>query len=273
MIHEKIDVRNGGSMEYAALYTYILDDSPEIGISKRPAVIVCPGGGYGMTSDREAEIIAMQFCAMGYHAAVLRYSVAPARFPAAFLELGKAVQTMRQNAEKWHVDPERTVICGFSAGGHMAGSYGTFWAEDWAGQALGADREQLRPNGMILSYPVITSGSYAHADSFKNLLGDEYEAKKESLSLEKHVNENVPRTFLWHTAEDDCVPVQNSLLYAAELAAHHIPVELHIFEKGGHGLSLGSRLTCNKDGYGLNPTCGKWLDLVHTWMENWLLEG
>ena len=155
----------------------------------------------------------------------------------------------------------------------MAGSYGTFWAEDWAGQALGADREQLRPNGMILCYPVITSGSYAHADSFKNLLGDEYEAKKESLSLEKHVNENVPRTFLWHTAEDDCVPVQNSLLYAAELAAHHIPVELHIFEKGGHGLSLGSRLTCNKDGYGLNPACGKWLDLVHTWMENWLLEG
>ena len=273
MIHEKIDVRNGGSMEYAALYTYILDDSPEIGISKRPAVIVRPGGGYGKTSDREAENIAMQFCAMGYHAAVLRYSVAPARFPAAFLELGKAVQTMRQNAEKWPGDPERIVICGFSAGGHMAGSYGTFWAEDWAGQALGADWEQLRPNGMILCYPVITSGSYAHADSFKNLLGDEYEAKKESLSLEKHVNENVPRTFLWHTAEDDCVPVQNSLLYAAELAAHHIPVELHIFEKGGHGLSLGSRLTCNKDGYGLNPACGKWLDLVHTWMENWLLEG
>ena len=100
MIHEKIDMRNEGSMEYAALYTYLLDNSPEIGIENRPVVIICPGGGYGMTSDREAEIVAMQFCAMGYHAAVLRYSVAPARFPAALLELGKAVRTMRQNAAK-----------------------------------------------------------------------------------------------------------------------------------------------------------------------------
>lgn len=272
MIHEKIDMRKEGSMEYAALYTYILEDSPEIGIHKRPVVIICPGGGYEMTSDREAEIVAMQFCAMGYHAAVLRYSVDPAVFPAAFLELGKAVCTVRQNASKWHVDPDRIVICGFSAGGHLAGSYGTFWSEDWAAESLGVRKEQLRPDGMILCYPVITSGAFAHTGSFEHLLGTEYEAKKESLSLEKHVNEKVPRTFLWHTAEDDCVPVQNSLLYASELAAHHIPVELHIFEKGGHGLSLGSRLTCNEGGYGLNPACQKWLALVHTWMENWLLE-
>lgn len=272
MIHEKIDMRNEGSMEYAALYTYLLDNSPEIGIENRPVVIICPGGGYGMTSDREAEIVAMQFCAMGYHAAVLRYSVAPARFPAALLELGKAVRTMRQNAAKWHVDTERIVICGFSAGGHMAGSYGTFWSEDWVGQALEAASEELRPNGMILCYPVITSGNYAHVDSFKNLLGDDYEKKKDSVSLEKHVNADVPRTFLWHTAEDDCVPVQNSLMYASVLAEQKIPVELHIFEKGGHGLSLGSRLTCNQSGYGLNPACQRWLELVHTWIENCLTE-
>ena len=109
-------------------------------------------------------------------------------------------------------------------------------------------------------------------DSFKNLLGDDYEKKKDSVSLEKHVNADVPRTFLWHTAEDDCVPVQNSLMYASALAEQKIPVELHIFEKGGHGLSLGSRLTCNQSGYGLNPACQRWLDLVHTWIENCLTE-
>ena len=270
MIQERIDIKNDGSMEGAALYIYMLDDSQEIGFHKRPVVIVCPGGVYEMTSDREAEIVAMQFCAMGYHAAVLRYSVAPAVFPASLLELGKSVQTMRRNAEKWHVDAEKIVICGFSAGGHLAGSYGTFWAEDWVALKLGAQTEELRPNGMILCYPVITSGEFVHVGSFQKLLGSEYEAKKESLSLEKYVNKNVPRIFLWHTAQDDCVPVQNSLLYASELAAHHIPAELHIFEKGGHGLALGSRLTCGRDGYGLNPACQKWIGLVHTWMENWM---
>ena len=135
MIQERIDIKNDGSMEGAALYIYMLDDSQEIGFHKRPVVIVCPGGGYEMTSDREAEIVAMQFCAMGYHAAVLRYSVAPAVFPASLLELGKSVQTMRRNAEKWHVDAEKIVICGFSAGGHLAGSYGTVWAEDFGQMA------------------------------------------------------------------------------------------------------------------------------------------
>ena len=98
-----LDVKNSGSMDYAALSLYLIDDSPEIDIHRRPVVVVCPGGGYVFTSDREAEIVALQFLAMGYHAAVLRYSVAPAVFPAAVLELGSAVVQLREHGEEWHI--------------------------------------------------------------------------------------------------------------------------------------------------------------------------
>lgn len=267
---EKIDIRNEASESYAALYTYILDDTPDIPIHKRPMVIVCPGGGYFFTSDREAENVALQFCAMGYHAAVLRYSVTPAVFPTAFLEVGKAVLTVREHAKEWHVHPDEIVVCGFSAGGHLAGSYGTLWNKDWAAEKLGAKSEDLRPNGMILCYPVINSGEYAHIDSFKNLLGKEFEEKRESLSLENCVTEATPRTFLWHTFEDGGVPVQNSLIFAKALADHHIPVELHVFETGDHGLSLANRITQNCGGGSINPACAKWIGLAHTWMEGWI---
>ena len=127
MIFEKVDVKCEGSQEYAALYTYILDGSAEIAIKDRPMVIVCPGGAYAITSDREAEIVAMQFLAMGYHAAVLRYSVAPAVFPTANLELGKAILTLRNKADEWNIDKNKIVALGFSAGGHMVASYCMFW--------------------------------------------------------------------------------------------------------------------------------------------------
>ena len=231
MKFERFSVAGEGSQEYAALYTYILDDSPELAIEERPMVVVCPGGGYEMTSDREAESVAMQFLAFGSHAAVLRYSVS-----------------------------------GFSAGGHMVASYCVAWNQKWIRDALGTDNRMLQPNGLILGYPVITAGEYAHHGSIQNLLGEEYEARKEEMSLENQVNEDMPRTFIWHTYEDDAVPVQNSLLMVNALVAHHIPVEFHMFEKGGHGLSLANRLTQSASGFGVQPGCEKWMELVHQWM-------
>lgn len=269
MRYMTLDVKNKGSMEYAALNLYLIDDSESIHIHKRPIVVVCPGGAYSFTSDREAEIVALQFLAMGYHAAVLRYSVAPAVFPAAALELGSAVLQLRRHSEEWNIDSGRIVIAGFSAGGHMAASYCMLWHKEWMAGELGVTTEALRPNGMILGYPVITSGEYAHRDSFRNLLGKDYETKKQELSLEFCVGEQVPRTFIWHTGEDASVPVQNSLLLVNELVKNHIPTELHIFEKGGHGLALANRLT-NTVGCGPECAAGAWVSLVHQWMENWL---
>lgn len=265
-----LDVKNSHSMEYAALYLYLIDDSPSIHIHKRPMIIVCPGGAYAFTSDREAEIVALQFLAMGYHSAVLRYSVAPAVFPTAALELGSGVMQIREHAQEWGIDPDQIVVTGFSAGGHLAASYCAFWNTEWMTGGLKAEAEKLRPNGMILGYPVITSGEFAHQGSFHNLLGEEAcESERQEVSLERCVGEQVPRAFIWHTYEDASVPVQNSLLLVNALAANHIPVEFHLFEKGGHGLSLASRLT-NTTGHGPERAAAAWIPLVHQWMENWI---
>ena len=270
MKYEIFDVKAGDMSDSGKLYLYLLDDSSEIPIRKRPVIIICPGGGYGMTSDREAESIAMQYVAFGYHAAVLRYSVAPAVFPAALLELASAVTLIREYAAPWHVDPDRIVISGFSAGGHMAASYGVFWNKDWVSERSGKDKELLRPNAMILGYPVITAGKYAHHDSIRNLLGEEYEARKEEMSLESQVTAETPRTFIWHTYEDNVVPVQNSLLMVNALVKQGIPAEFHMFEKGLHGLSLANRLTLDCNGFGYEPGAAAWMGLVHQWLESWL---
>lgn len=271
MRYEKISVKCEGSHEDAALYTYLLDDSVEILIKKRPMVVICPGGGYTMTSDREAEMIAMQLLSMGYHAAILRYSVAPVVFPTALLELGKSISCIREHAKEWHIDSDKILVAGFSAGGHLAASFCCFWSKPWVVQKLGVDKMSLQPNGMILGYPVITSGEFAHDDSFKCLLGEEYEEKKDSVSLEKCVNEYVPRAFIWHTFEDGLVPVQNSLLLVEELTKRGISTEFHMYSKGGHGLSLANRLTQNQ-WCGIEPSCQSWVELLKNWMETWYVD-
>lgn len=126
----------------------------------------------------------------------------------------------------------------------------------------------LKPNGLMLSYPVITSGPKAHRDSIMNLLGDQYDELAEEMSLENQVDENTPPTFLWHTAEDTCVPVENSILFFSALHAHDIPVELHVYPHGAHGLALASELTANPAGIGIQKECQTWVGLAKTWMKN-----
>lgn len=266
MIHNKINIQVDGSLESSALYTYIIDYSEEFKWSKRPVVIICPGGGYRFTSDREAEIIALQFNAMGYHSAVLRYSCAPAVYPTALLELSKAVSILREHAKEWYIDPDAVIVSGFSAGGHLAANFSVSWNSRLITEQTNTSPELYRPDGLILCYPVITSGEYAHRDSFKNLLGNKYDKLIDEVSLEKKVNSNVPRTFIWHTCTDGTVPVQNSTLFANALIEQHISTELHIFEQGGHGLGLANRLTQGQNGKGLQPGCEKWIDLVKEWL-------
>lgn len=277
MIHQQISLgldyaalglQNGGCQP--TLTTYLLDNSPDIDPERvRPAVLICPGGGYAFTSDREAEAVAIRFNSYGYHALVLRYSVAPAEFPASLVELAAAVRLVRERAEVWHVDRKRVLVAGFSAGAHLACSLGVFWNQPFLQKLLGTEPESYRPDGMILSYPVITSGEFAHRGSFVNLLGGQDDAKRALVSLEHQVSKETPPAFIWHTFADNSVPLENSLLLADALRKAGVPFELHIYPHGGHGLGLANEETmCKRTGFGVQPECQSWTELAHTWVQH-----
>lgn len=273
MICETYQIRVEGSGDRANLTTYLISPSDEIAVKKRPFILICPGGGYCFVSDREAEMFALQWNAYGYHAAVLRYSVAPeAVYPTALLELGKAMQMVKEHAAEWGVEPDKILVEGSSAGGHLAASLGMFWNKPFLAEKLGVTSEILRPAGLILNYPVISSGPYAHDESFQNLLGNQYEAKKAEMSLEHQVSADTPPTFLWHTNEDGLVPAENSLLLALEMRKHNIPVELHLYAKGGHGLALADERTMDRDGGAIEKECQSWMSLAYHWIKEVILK-
>lgn len=251
MKHEVFQIKENGSLDGTQLYTYILDSSPELVIERRPLILICPGGAYFFTSDREAESTAVQFMAMGYHAAVLRYSCAPATYPTQLSEVARSFAIIREHAEEWNVDADKIILQGCSAGGHLAGHYATIWNQGFLSGETGIRSEMLRPNGLILNYPVISSKKYPHQASFQNLLGERYEELLESVSLEDKVNQDVPRTFLWHTFEDEDVAVENSLLFVNALRKQNIETEFHMYAKGRHGLGLANELTAGTDGFGI----------------------
>ena len=270
MIYQEFQLKETGSLPGAKLTVYIQQPSESLKIKERPLVLLCPGGGYSFTSDREAEPLAFSFLAKGLHVAILRYSCSPATYPTALLELGRSILIIRENAADWHVKEDAIILQGCSAGGHLAATFACSWKEDFISDGLGityTDKFSLRPNGLLLCYPVITSGEHAHRDSFVKLLGDRYDELLEKVSLENQVNEDVPRTFLWHTFTDGSVPVENSLLFATALKAHNINTELHIFPEGGHGLSLANELTLGLEEKELEPSCEPWIDLAATWLK------
>lgn len=233
---------------------------------KRPAVLVLPGGGYSFTSQREATPIALEFAAAGIPSFLLHYSVAPqVEFPTELVQAYAALRLIREHAAEWNLDPDRIYVCGFSAGGHLAASTGVFWNRDWV-HALGFAGEAHKPNGMILSYPVITGGEFAHRGSFQSLLGSQYSDELVELnSLEKQVSDETPPCFIWHTWEDAGVPVQNTLLFCNALAAHRIPFEMHVYPQGAHGLSLSNELVCEADR--IFPKVQTWMPFAKEWIK------
>ena len=248
------------------LACYLQNRSADIRCSeKRPAVIVCPGGAYRRRSDREGEPVAMRFLAAGMQAFVLQYSVEPSEYPCALLELAAAVAMVRENSEAWSVDPERILVCGFSAGGHLAASLGTLWKEALIGRALGRSGYPWKPDGMILCYPVISMEEYRHEESRQYLLGSRARHLAGSLSLQRRVTGDTVPAFLWCTQEDEQVPMENSLLFAAALQANHIPLELHIYEKGEHGLALCDYTTENRPSR-IVPDNAGWIDAAVRWI-------
>lgn len=204
------------------------------GFLTRPLVLICPGGGYEFTFDRKAEAIAVQYIARGFHACVLRYSVVPAKFPQSLYELAWSVAYLRKHAAEYGIKPDKIIVADFSAGGHLAASLGVFWDKDWLAKETELSAEQMKPNGLLLSYPVIASGKYAYRSSIENLMRKKSKELEELLSLEHQVGKQVPPVFIWLTLTDRSIPIQNTLMFTEELVRNQVSVEVHIFPKGSH---------------------------------------
>lgn len=230
-------------------------------VPARKSIVICPGGGYAYRSPREAEPIALVFASMGFNCFVVAYRVAPAVHPAALHDVAHAVAWVRAHHEEFHADPNAIAVMGFSAGGHAAGSLGVHWHDAALMAQFGLTPDEARPNAMVLCYPVITGGAFAHRGSFVNLTGCEDVGVHEAYSLETKVTDLTPPTFLWHTFEDGAVPVENTLMMASALRRAAVPTEVHIFPKGGHGLALCNPLTSTEPEQNL-PECAKWTEMA-----------
>lgn len=261
--------------EQATLTPICVVPTGDLVFPPRRAVIVCPGGGYRALSAREAEPIAMQFLARGYQTFILRYTVGEgAKDYAPLKQIALAIKYVRDNAEKYCVDPQYVFTCGFSAGGHLAASAGVLWNSPALAEIL-ADRPEgyCRPTGMILSYPVVTAGPLAHQGSVHNLCGttEPTDAQRDLFSLEKHVDATTPPAFIWHTFTDKTVPVQNSLMLAAAMRDAGVPFELHIYPEGVHGLSLCNEWTSIGKAANIVPHAQGWIEQALCWLRDFNL--
>ncbi|WP_291526436.1 alpha/beta hydrolase [Bifidobacterium sp. UBA744] len=270
LIDETIDGIDGTVARFRG---YLIDNSSQMDPDRvRPAVLILPGGAYAHTSPREAEPIALKMIGYGYQAFILDYSCAPSVYPVALLETAEAMKRIREHAAQWHIDPGAIVIAGFSAGGHAA----ALFSEQWDNEAVIEHEytpERIRPNGLMLGYPVISAGPYAHRDSIDNLLGRGRRRDPEWLdqvSLELHADAgHVPQTFLWTTVTDQAVDVRNSMLFANALIEAGVNVELHVFPTGGHGSSLGTPETDNgSHSIGDLPCVSVWPSLFDRWVQD-----
>lgn len=209
------------------------------------AIVICPGGGYGGLAPHEGKDYARFLNEQGIAGFVLKYRLGPGGYhhPAMLQDAARALRTVRARAPEWKLDPKRIGIMGSSAGGHLASTLVTHFDAGKADATDPIERESSRPDLGIFCYPVITmSQPFTHQGSKKNLLGDTPSPELvQSLSNELQVTKDTPPCFLWHTDEDKGVPVENSLAFAAALRKAGVPFDLHIYQKGPHGLGLGTR--------------------------------
>ncbi|MGM9657388.1 MAG: alpha/beta hydrolase [Eubacteriales bacterium] len=254
----------------AVLDTYVAKTSPELTMPPRPAVLVLPGGGYSYCSAREAEPVANLYRAAGCNAFVLYYrcgkdiASCPIKFKAPLIDAARAVDHIRSHAEEYGINPHQIAVTGFSAGGHLAG-----WLSANPGDP---DLQGLdcRPDAMLLGYPVVSGVTSPNLGTFRTLLGSENPPrnKLEEFSVEHMITPDTPPAFIWHTADDGCVPVQNSLLLAEALSANGVPFELHIFPHGPHGLSVATGETSPRGAEMLydDPYVARWTQMAVKWL-------
>lgn len=240
----------------ATLEGYILDCEITLGQEKnRPAVLVCPGGGYAYCSPREAEPIAMRYAAAGYHAFILRYSVGwDAADFAPLKEVSWAIGHIRENAESWRIDPEKIAVCGFSAGGHLALSSGLL-AEN-------------KPNAMILGYPAASAPNIPGADFMLKLLTGKQTVTNEDAArfdLVPQITKAAPPAFIMGTSQD-LLTGFGALPIAQKYSQLGLGYELHIFQHGPHGFGLGDVVSANGSSQVVGQALSQWHELSVLWL-------
>lgn len=229
----------------------------------RGAIVVLPGGGYGCRADHEGDGYARFLADNGMTAFVVDYRVSPHRFPLPLLDARRAMRYVRYNAEKYGIDKTKVAIMGSSAGGHLAAMTSTYYEPIEFEGIDEIDNENFVPNAQILCYPVIKllGAGVAHLDSGMNLLGAERQVRMgESLSPDLIATEKAPKAFIWHTFEDGCVNVLNSIDYAKKLKEVGVETEMHIFPRGGHGMGLAIGDTP------VHKNVSQWADLLLNWL-------
>lgn len=275
----------------ATLTSYVLEQDPydRRGL-KRPAVIVCPGGGYQYVSRNEGEPVALAFTRAGYCAFVLDYSVRIENpFPQSLKELASAVKLVRSHAEEWNIDPDDITVAGFSAGGHLALSLGVFYNKEFLTDALNVSPSEIKPNALVLGYPAVTLVPWKQgpidpeiarmmdeglmpdlrgADITQILSGkmDVSEEEKEYFNLLNHVSEDVPPTFIWGSNSDTVIHPSDLWGLASLLREKKVPYELHIFGRGPHGQGVSDATVMDKSVLS-SFHLKEWVKLAELWLE------
>lgn len=280
MIYKKIPLSE--TDENVFLEVCIAD---KIGDFVRKAILVIPGGGYGMVcSDREGEPIGMAFLPHGYNYFVLHYSVGRVkRFPAQLIEAALAIKHIKDNAEEYNIDPEQVFVTGFSAGGHLCACCGTMWNKKEIYDAVAMPYGYNKPRGIMPIYPVI-SGAVTEEEcgemcenigkkiggTFMNLLCNDNPTEDElyECSVENFVTAESSPAFMVHTSNDQVVNVENSLRLAEAYRKAKIKFELHIYPDAPHGMALGNKITkCGVDKF-CNDALAKWVEQAAFWADN-----
>ncbi|HOC55604.1 MAG TPA: alpha/beta hydrolase [Verrucomicrobiota bacterium] len=235
---------------------------PEPDKATGAAIVICPGGGYGGLAAHEGKDYARFMNEHGIAGFVLKYRLGSGgyRHPVMLQDAARAVRTVRARAAQWKLDPKRIGIMGSSAGGHLASTLVTHFDAGKPDAADPIERASSRPDAGILCYPVITMGKFTHQGSKRNLLGNDPAPELvRELSNELQVTRDTPPCFIWHTCEDAGVPVENSLQFADGLRQAGVPFDLHIYQKGPHGLGLGTRDWNPEKRHPWTRDCAYWL--------------
>ncbi|MBQ8371648.1 MAG: alpha/beta hydrolase [Clostridia bacterium] len=267
MKHERIFLDKSDDRVY--IDTYVADDTG----FKREAMLVIPGGGYQMVCYwREGEPVALRYFAEGFNTFVLSYRVNGDRYPSQLLDASRAIVYLKDHADELGIDPEKIYACGFSAGGHLAGSLAILHKDREVLDTLGVPMGYNRPRACVLCYPVVTAAHDTHGGSFLSLVGkpvDEFtEDEKKKYSLERNVDSDSAPVFIWHTAEDQAVPPVGSLMLAKEYIDAKIPVALHLYPYGPHGIALGNKITVSDNPDFIQPMAEGWVDESIEWLRS-----
>ena len=258
MLTGRIFLGKEGAPPYLDLYIpdHILLGRTEV----RPLVLVIPGGGYRHCVAKEGEPVALAFAGKGINAAVLTYRTGEGvHYPDHLIDGAKAMDCLKRHAKKWGSDSRFVYVIGFSAGGHLAASLATLWNKEETIASY-----DCRPRAQILCYAVTLSGRYENKITYDMLAGDD-EAIRSWNKLDDQVESLTPPAFIWHTEEDQIVPVENALLYAVALRKEHVPFELHIYEHGPHALALCEEFDV-EDSADADERIAGWFPLMLSWL-------